>query len=400
MTVTGTGTRGELACVCADATAISMVSPGTGTVTYRGYPVQELCRRCSFEEVAYLLWHGELPDPGQLTAQNRAERAQRALDPALAATLTALPPTAHPMDTLRTAVSLLGATDPAPPSGTTPAASHATALRLFAKLPAVVALDQRRRHGLGAVPPRDDLSYAANFLYMTFGKIPEPQIVAAFGTSLILYAEHGFTPSTFTARITASTRADTYSAVTAAISALKGPLHGGAAEAVMDMLTQIAIPDNAQPWLADTLAAKQPIPGFAHHDCPDGDPRVPAMRAALGITAAHRGRQDLIEVYETLAAAIYQAKGLHPTLDYPAAPAYHLIGYDTPAITPIIATAQLPGWTAHITEQHTAGTLTRPRTRLQRPPRTPPGKKQVRLCHCSALSCGRKFTARWSPAAT
>ena len=375
MTVTGTEARRALACVCADATAISMVSPGTGTVTYRGYPVQELCRRCSFEEVAYLLWHGELPDPGQLTAQNRAERAQRALDPALAATLTALPPTAHPMDTLRTAVSLLGATDPAA-AGTTPAAGHAAALRLFAVLPAVVALDQRRRHGLGAVPPRDDLSYAANFLYMTFGKIPEPQIVAAFGTSLILYAEHGYTPSTFTARITASTRADTYSAVTAAISVLKGPLHGGAAAAVMGMLTQIAIPDNAQPWLTDTLAAKQPIPGFAHHDCPDGDPRVPAMRAALGITAALRGRQDLIEVYETLAAAIYQAKGLHPTLDYPAAPAYHLIGYDTPAITPIIATAQLPGWTAHITEQHTAGTLTRPHPAYNGPPERHPARNK------------------------
>jgi 2-methylcitrate synthase len=362
VTVTGTDTRGGLACVCAGATAISMVSPGTGTVTYRGYPVQELCRRCSFEEVAYLLWHGDLPGPGQLTAQHRAERAQRALPPALAATLTALPPAAHPMDTLRTAVSLLGATDP------TPAAGHATALRLFAVLPAVVALDHRRRHGLAAVPPRDDLSYAANFLYMTFGKIPQPQIVAAFQTSLILYAEHGYNPSAFTARITASTHADTYSAVTAAISTLKGPLHGGAAETVIQMLTDIAIPDNAQPWLTDALAANRTIPGFAHHGCPQGDPRVPAMRAALGITAAVRGRHDLIDTYEALAAAIHQAKGLHPTLDYPAAPAYHLIGYDTPAITSIIATARLPGWTAHITEQRTATTLTRPRTPYNGPP--------------------------------
>jgi len=229
-------------------------------------------------------------------------------------------------------------------------------------LPAVVALDQRRRHGLGAVPPRDDLSYAANFLYMTFGKIPEPQIVAAFQTSLILYAEHGFDASAFTARITASTLADTYSAVTAAIGALKGPLDGGAGEAVMQMITEIAIPDNAQPWLAEALANKQKIMGFGHRGCKNGDSRVPAMRAALGIIAALRGRRDLIDTYEALAVAMYQAKGLHPNLDYPAAPAYHLMGFDTTAITPILAAARLPGWTAHITEQRTANTLTQPHT--------------------------------------
>ena len=367
MTVTETEIRKGLAGVYADTTAISMVNPETNSLTYRGYPVQELCRRCSFEEVAYLLWHGELPTRDQLAAQNRAERAQRAVDPVIAATLAGLPLTAHPMDTLRTAVSLLGAADPAE-NDNSPAANQAKALRLFAVLPAVVALDQRRRHGLGAFTPRDDLGFAANFLYMTFGKVPEPQIVAAFQTALILYAEHGYNPSAFTARITAATCADTYSAITAAISALKGPRHGGAASAVIHMLTGIAIPDNAQPWLTDTLAAKQPIPGFAHCTSPDGDPRVPAMRAALGITAALRGRHDLIETYETLAAAIAHANGHHPTLDYPAAPAIHLIGYDTETITPIIATARLPGWTAHITEQQTANTLTRPRTPYNGPP--------------------------------
>jgi 2-methylcitrate synthase len=364
--VNGTGARGGLGCVCADATAISLVSPGTGTVTYRGYPVQELARRCSFEEVTYLLWHGELPTAGQLTAHHRAERAQRALPPDLAATLTALPATAHPMDTLRTAVSLLGATDP----GTADAGAGPgpAALRLYAVLPAVVALDHRRRHGLGPVPPRTDLSYAANYLYMTFGKIPEPQIVAAFQTALILYAEHGYNPSAFTARITAATGAGAYSAVTAAISALKGPRHGGTAEAVLRMLTDIAIPDNARPWLTEQLAAKRPIPGFARINCPDGDPRVPAMRAALGITAALRHRHDLTETYETLAAAVRDAKDLHPTLDYPAAPTLHLTGYDTQDITPIIATARLPGWTAHITEQQTTTTLTRPHTPYNGPP--------------------------------
>jgi len=359
VTVTETEVRKGLAGVYADTTAISMVNPETNSLTYRGYPVQELARRCSFEEVAYLLWHGELPAPGQLAAQNRAERAQRTLDPVIAATLAGLPHTAHPMDTLRTAVSLLGANDPAE-NDNSPTAIHAKALRLFAVLPSVVALDQRRRHGYGAVPPRDDLGYAANFLYMTFGKVPEPQIVAAFQTSLILYAEHGFNASTFTARVVTSTLSDLYSAVTAAIGALKGPLHGGANEAVMDTLHQIAIPDNAKPWLDDALADGRKIMGFGHRVYKNGDSRVPAMRAALGMVAALRGGQGLMDIYEALANAVYDAKGLHPNLDYPAGPAYHLIGFDTPTFTPIFAAARLPGWTAHIAEQLAEGSLIRP----------------------------------------
>jgi citrate synthase len=359
VTVTETEVRKGLAGVYADTTAISMVNPASNSLTYRGYPVQELARRCSFEEVAHLLWHGELPTPGQLVAQNRAERAQRALDPVIAATLIGLPLTAHPMDILRTAVSLLGASDPAA-SDTSPAAVQAKALRLYAVLPSVVALDQRRRRGLGAVPPRDDLGYAANLLYVSFGKVPEPQIVAAFETSLILYAEHSFNASTFTARVVASTLSDLYSAVAAAIGALKGPLHGGANEAVMDMLDQIAIPDNAAPWLDEALAGKRKIMGFGHRVYKNGDSRVPAMRAALDMVAAMRGGQQLIDIYETLAKAMYDAKGLHPNLDYPAGPAYHLIGFDTTAFTPIFVTARLPGWTAHIAEQLTSNSLIRP----------------------------------------
>ena len=351
--------RKGLAGVYADTTAISMVNPETNSLTYRGYPVQELCRRCSFEQVAYLLWHGELPAPGQLAAQNRAERAQRALDPLVAAALSTLPLTAHPMDTLRTAVSLLGANDPTE-NDNSPASVQAKALRLFAALPTVVALDQRRRHGLGAIPPRDDLGFAANFLYMTFGKVPEPQIVAAFETSLILYAEHSFNASTFTARVVASSLSDLYSAVAAAVGALKGPLHGGANEAVMKMLNEIGIPDNAKPWLDEALAGQRKIMGFGHRVYKNGDSRVPAMRAALGMIAALRRGEHLIELYETLAAAMYEAKGLHPNVDYPTGLAYHLIGFDTPTFNPICVAARLPGWTAHIAEQLAANSLIRP----------------------------------------
>jgi citrate synthase len=359
VTVTEADVRKGLAGVYADTTAISMVNPESSSLTYRGYLVQELARWCSFEEVAYLLWHGELPDPGQLAAQNRIERPQRSLDPVIAATLIGLPLTAHPMDTLRTAVSLLGASDPRA-GDNSPAAVQAKALRLFAVLPAVISLDHRRRHGLGAVPPRDDLGFAANFLYMTFGRVPEPQIVAAFQTSLILYAEHSFNASTFTARVVTSTLSDTYSAIAAAIGALKGPLQGGANEAVMQMLDQIAIPDNAKPWLDEALADGRKIMGFGNRGYKNGDPRVPAMRAALGMIAAVRGGQGLTDTYEALAEAMYDAKGLHPNLDYPAGPAYHLIGFDTPTFTPVFVAARLPGWTAHIAEQLAANSLIRP----------------------------------------
>jgi citrate synthase len=351
--------RKGLAGVIADTTAISMVNPETNSLTYRGYPVQELTRTCSFEEVAYLLWHGDLPTPDQLAAQNDAERAQRAITPVIAATLKGLPATAHPMDTLRTAVSLLGAADPAEDDNS-PGANQAKALRLFAVLPTVVALDQRRRRSLDAVPPRDDLGFAANFLYMTFGEVPEPTIVKAFETSLILYAEHSFNASTFTARVVTSTLSDTYSAVTAAIGALKGPLHGGANEAVMDMMDEIAIPDNAEPWLDEALASKRKIMGFGHRVYKHGDSRVPTMRAALGDIAECRDGQKLIGIYETLAKAMYDAKGLHPNLDYPAGPAYHLIGFDTPTFTPIFVVARITGWTAHIAEQLAHNSLIRP----------------------------------------
>ncbi len=351
--------RKGLAGVYADTSSISMVNPETNSLTYRGYPVQELAGRCSFEEVAYLLWHGELPTKAELAAQNEAERAQRRLDPVVAATLRGLPEAAHPMDTLRTAVSLLGAADPAEGDNSA-AAIQAKALRLYAVLPAVVAADQRRRRGQDALPPRDDLGFAANFLYMTFGEIPEPQVAKAFETSLILYAEHSFNASTFTARVVASTLSDAYSAVTAAIGALKGPLHGGANEAVMDMMAEIGTPDRAERWLEEALAAKRTIMGFGHRVYKHGDSRVPTMRAALGEIAALRGGEELLGIYETLAKGMLQAKGLHPNLDYPAGPAYHLIGFDTPMFTPIFVTARITGWTAHIAEQLSARVLIRP----------------------------------------
>ena len=340
-------------------------------VNCRGYPVSELCRRHSFEEVAYLLWHGELPTRDQLFAQHRLERAQRALDPGVAAALAAQPLSTQPVDALRKAISALGARAPAD-HGPLPAAVHAQALRLFAVLPSLVAFEQRRRRGLSLVAPRADLGYAANLLYMTFGKVPEPQVVAAFERSLILYAGDGFsapapfsTPTTFiasalAARAGASRLSVLYSAVAAAVGALKGSAQGSAMEAVMEMMNEGVVPGDVRSRAEAALAAGRGIPGF----CPDvssgGDARVPAMRSALGMIASLRGGQQLIETYEALAAAVHEATGLRPSLDYPTAPAYHLIGFDARMFTPVLAATRLPGWTAELAGQLTAS-VTRPR---------------------------------------
>jgi citrate synthase len=343
------------------------MSRQTSPLAYRGYPVQELCRRHSFEEIAYLLWHGELPDGGQIYAQNRAERSQRDLGPRLAALLAAQPATAAPVDALLTVVSRLGADGPAE-RGTAPGSVHSHALRLFAVLPSIVAFDQRRRQGLGAVAPRDDLGYAANFLYMTFGKVPEPQIVSVFERSLILYAGQGLNAATSGPPAGVSALSRLHGAVTAAISALKEAPHGGAPEGVTQMLQEIGVPGNARPWLARSLAEGRPIAGF-RPEVEGTDARVPAMRGALGMVAALRDHERLIETYEALATAAQETTDLRPSLDYPAALAYHLIGFDPQTITPVLAVAGLPGWSAQLTGHAAAGAITRPRLAYDGPVR-------------------------------
>ncbi len=346
-----------LAGIVADATAISMVNPDTNSLTYRGYPVQELAASCTFEEVAHLLWHGDLPDAGRLREFQTAERARRTLSRSTLDVLTKIPKSCHPMDVLRTAVSHLGSEDPAEDDAD---ANLRASLDLLAKLPTVVALDQRRRRGLPPIAPDPALGYADNFFNMTFGEVPEPQVVRAFEASLILYAEHSFNASTFTARVVTSTLSDLYSAVTAAIGALKGPLHGGANEAVMHMLAEIDDPARAADWLAGALADDRKIMGFGHRVYKRGDSRVPTMEAALRELAAVKGADRLMALYEALRDAMIQTKGIHPNLDYPTGPAYHLMGFDIPTFTPIFVMARITGWTAHITEQLAANSLIRP----------------------------------------
>ncbi|MCF4122085.1 bifunctional 2-methylcitrate synthase/citrate synthase [Antribacter sp. KLBMP9083] len=348
-----------LAGVVADYTSISQIHEETNSLLYRGYPVQDLAARAGFEEVAYLLWHGELPTAAELADQTATERAHRTLPSNVRDAILELPLTCHPMDVCRTAVSVLGAHDPHA-EDSSPQAELTKALRLWAVLPSVVALDQRRRRGQELVEPHDELGYAANFLWMTFGKLPDPAVVKAFEVSMTLYAEHSFNASTFTARVITSTLADLHSAVTGAIGALKGPLHGGANEAVMESFEEIGTADRAEAWLDDALALKKKIMGFGHRVYKHGDSRVPTMRGVLENLVEHFNRPDLLDLYTTLEAAMTERKGILPNLDYPAGPAYHLMGFDTNIFTPLFVASRVTGWTAHVMEQRAANSLIRP----------------------------------------
>ena len=348
-----------LAGVIVDATSISKVNPETNSLLYRGYPVQELAARCSFEEVAYLLWHGELPTSAQLLEFQELERSQRALDPVVKRVIDELPLTSHPMDVVRTAVSVIGARDETE-ADSSPESNLAKSISLFAQLPAIVAYDQRRRHGEALVEPRDDLGYSANFLHMTFGDVPDLVVVNAFDVSMILYAEHSFNASTFTARVITSTLSDLYSAVVGAIGALKGPLHGGANEAVMHIFDEIGDADGVDAWLDKALADKRKIMGFGHRVYKNGDSRVPTMKAALDTLVAEYDQPELLALYEKLEAEMGERKNIKPNLDYPSGPAYHLIGFDTLTFTPLFVAARITGWTAHIMEQLEANSLIRP----------------------------------------
>ncbi|RXZ73245.1 bifunctional 2-methylcitrate synthase/citrate synthase [Agromyces albus] len=348
-----------LAGVPVDYTAVSKVNSDTNSLLYRGYPVQELAASVTFEEVAYLLWYGELPDDAQLAAFEELERSHRGLDHEVKRIVDEIPLTAHPMDVVRTAVSVIGASDPNTPDDSLEA-NLDKSIRLLAKLPSIITYDQRRRHDLEFVEPRADLGYSANFLWQAFGEAPELAVVNAFDVSMILYAEHSFNASTFTARVITSTLADLYSAVTGAIGALKGALHGGANEAVMHAFGEIGTADRAEAWLDAALAEKRKIMGFGHRVYKNGDSRVPTMRDAMERMLEHYDRRDLLELYEALEKGMAERKNIKPNLDYPTGPTYHVMGFDTETFTPLFVASRITGWTAHIMEQAASNALIRP----------------------------------------
>lgn len=351
-----------LAGVVTDDTAVSKVMPETNSLTYRGYAVQDLATQCRFEETAYLIWNGELPTSEQLEEFNRRERALRGLSADMIAVMRKFPDGAHPMATLRTAVSFLGLEDKE-------IEDHATdklydrALSLYAKIPQIVATDYRLRNGKEPIAPDDSLGFSENFFHMCFGEVPAPEVVKCFDISMTLYAEHSFNASTFTARVIASSLSGIYSAVTGAIGSLKGPLHGGANEAVMHMLQEVGTAENAKAWMLDALATKKKIMGFGHRVYRSGDSRVPTM------TEAFKKMVDIIgtdeakmywEMSRALDETMVSEKGIYPNLDFPAGPAYYLMGFEIPMFTPIFVMSRITGWTAHIMEQLSDNKLIRP----------------------------------------
>ena len=348
-----------LAGVTVDTTAISKVMPETNSLTYRGYAVQDLCARASFEEVAWLMWNGDLPTAAQLDELRAEEARRREISEDHVAVIRRFPRDAHPMDTLRTAVSYLGTTETAW-GGEPEEADRRRSLDLFAKIPTMIATDYRFRKGEERIAPRDDLPMVENFFNMCFGEVPPREVIDAFDTSMILYAEHSFNASTFTVRTIASSRSDIYSAVTGGIGSLKGPLHGGANEAVMHMFLEIGDPDIAEQWMKDAIARKRLVMGFGHRVYKSGDSRVPTMRRCLEDLAAWKDDDTWIRMSDGLQKVMIGEKGIHPNLDFPAGPAYYMMGFDIEMFTPLFVMSRITGWTAHYLEQNADNRLIRP----------------------------------------
>jgi 2-methylcitrate synthase len=367
--------------VVVDTTSISKVMPKINSLVYRGYPVQELAEHCSFEEVAWLIWHGELPNAEQLSEFQNAERNQRDISKDLLAVIQKSPRTAHPMDVLRTAVSFLGSEDAdlSKDDIGTPAGRQRSqemnmkrSIAMLAKIPTMIAAFYRFRKGQEFISPGKDLSFAENFFHMVFGKVPAPEVVKAFDVSLILYAEHGFNASTFTARVIVSSLSDIYSAVVGGIASLKGPLHGGANEAVMHMLIEIGDPAHASEWMMAALREKRVVMGFGHRVYKNGDSRVPTIKKYARKMAEFTGNKKWLDIEDILEGIMLEQKKIHPNLDFPSGPAYYMMGFDIDMFTPFFVMARITGWTAHIMEQLANNRLIRPLSKY-----TGPGERRV-----------------------
>lgn len=345
--------------VVMDTSSVSKVNAETNSLVYRGYPVQDLAENCSFEEVAYLMYTGELPNKAQLAEFTQKERSLRDITKENLNVIKALPKKCHPMDSIRTGVSFLGCEDERI-WDSTPVTNLDKAIRLLAKIPTMVAADFRFKKGLDFIAPNPNLSIAENFFHMCFGKVPEAKIVKAFDVSLILYAEHSFNASTFTSRVVTSTQSDIYSATVAGIGALKGPLHGGANEMVMHMMIEIADPAKAEQWMIDALAQKRKVMGFGHRVYKSGDSRVPTMKKYAQVMADATGEQKWMQMYSALEKVMVEKKKIYPNLDFPAGPAYYMMGFEIDFFTPIFVMARTTGWSAHIMEQNANNRIIRP----------------------------------------
>ena len=345
--------------IVVDETEVSKVMPEINSLTYRGYAAQDLCAECKFEEVAYLILNGELPTKKQLKIFEKEERKERKLSKTLLDDIKKFPKKAHPMDVARTAVSIMGLEDNETKDNS-PKANLRKVMRIFAKTPVALAAFYRARKGKKIIPPKKNLSFSENFFHMCFGKVPNKDIVKAFDVSLILYAEHSFNVSTFTARTITSSLSDIHGAITGAIASLKGPLHGGANEEVMHMMNKIKKPENALKWINKALKNKDVVMGFGHRVYKSGDSRVPTMREYFGKVAKIKKDKTFEKIYDIVEKVMIERKNIHPNVDFPTGPTYHLMGFDTDFFTPIFVISRITGWSAHIIEQHAANKLIRP----------------------------------------
>ena len=345
--------------IVVDETEVSKVMPEINSLTYRGYAVQDLCEMCKFEEAAYLILNGDLPNSIELKKFEKEERANRDLTKNLSEIIKHMPKRSHPMDVARTTVSVMGLEDKET-TDNSPEANMRKAMRIFAKTPTALAAFYRIRKGKKIIKPKKNLSFAENFFYMCFGKVPQKEIVKAFDVSLILYAEHSFNVSTFTARTITSSLSDIHGAITGAIASLKGPLHGGANEEVMHMMNKIKKPENALKWINNALDNKDVVMGFGHRVYKSGDSRVPTMKEYFKKVAKLKKDKKFIKIYDIVEKVMIERKNIHPNVDYPTGPTYHLMGFDTDFFTPIFVISRITGWSAHIMEQHASNKLIRP----------------------------------------
>ena len=345
--------------IVVDETTISQVMPDINSLTYRGYAVQDLCEKCSFEEVAYLILNKELPNKSKLTKFKKDLEENRNITINLREIVKHMPKRAHPMDVARTVVSVMGLEDKETGNNSS-AANMRKATRIFAKTPTAIAAFFRARKGKSVISPKKNLGFSENFFYMCFGKVPNKEIIKAFDVSLILYAEHSFNVSTFTARTITSSLSDIHSAITGAIGSLKGPLHGGANEEVMNMMNKIKKPEKALKWINNALDKKEVVMGFGHRVYKKGDSRVPTMEKYFKNISKIKKDKKFHKIYDTVKKVMIERKDIHPNVDYPTGPTYHLMGFDTDFFTPIFVLSRITGWSAHIMEQHAANKLIRP----------------------------------------
>lgn len=351
--------------VIAGETMISTIADG---LRYRGYPIEQLADHSSFDETAFLILNGELPTKSELEAFSARLVEASPIDDAVIAALRCIPPTTPMMDVMRTGASLLAHFDPEVDDNSAEA-NLRKAERLLAKMPTVMAAAARLRAGKEPVAPRSDLSLAANLLAMLHDQAPTEKAAKAVDLTLILYAEHEFNASTFTSRVIASTLSDMHSAIVGAIGALKGPLHGGANERVIDVLRDVGSPENATTWVREMLDTKQKIMGFGHRVYKTGDPRAKYLRPVCEQLAEETGNQQLEATAAVIEEMVVTEKRLPPNADWPSARLYYYLGLPNELYTPLFVVSRVVGWSAHVMEQLANNRIIRPRSRYTGSPK-------------------------------